>query len=109
MADGTSREELARREALAQIVARNQADTAAALTDLKTQLTTLYDRHVLTKVYEARELLRDARDDAQNERIKRLEENEVANRRIARTALLAGATTVITTILLHFMQKGGSN
>jgi hypothetical protein len=108
-ADEVSGAELARREELARIVARNHAETGTALADLKSQLTTLFDRHVLTKVYEANERARDAREEAQTERIKRLEDNEASNRRLTRGAMLAGATTVITTILLHFMQKGGGS
>ena len=114
MSDEITREELLRREELARVVARNHAETGTQLTELKTQLTAnlatvvnQFDRYVLTAVYEANERARDAREEARDQRVKRLEDNETSNRRGNRSAILACISAVAATIAVAVLTKSG--
>ena len=115
MSDEISREELLRREELARVVARNHAETGTQLTELKTQLTSnlstvinQFDRYVLVAVYEANERARDAREEARDQRVKRLEDNDTSNRRGIRSAVLAGFSAVAAALVVAILTKSGA-
>lgn len=86
---------------LVERIDRNHSEMSTALAKLEAQFVTAsghMDRYVLTQVYDAREKARDAREEARDARVKRLEEDDTANRRGVRTAWLAAAGAVASTV-----------
>ena len=83
------------------VLERNHAETSADIARLEAQIAGIpvqMERYVLAQVYEARERARDAREDARDARIKRIEDDDSAKVRGVRTAWLAAAGAIASTI-----------
>lgn len=75
---------------------RNHAETCADMAKLEMQVAAIpaaMDRYVLARVYEAKEETRDAREKAQDERIKQLQDNDTSKATGARNWLYGLAQT----------------
>jgi hypothetical protein len=86
---------------LVERIDRNHHETTADIARLEAQLavdSAALDRYVLARVYEADEKAREARESARDARIKRIEEDSTAKVRGIRTAWLAAAGAVVSTI-----------
>ena len=116
---------------LERLIERNHAETGQDIARLEAQHATNHaalvaqlDRYLLTQVYDADERARRARDDARDERIKRLEkaaeeeqkrrdEDRTSNRRMLRSAIVVAVfgvvSTVISAALVAALVKGGGH
>lgn len=86
---------------LVERIDRNHKETTADIARLEAQFVSAsasLDRYVLAQVYDAREKARDAREEGRDARIKRIEEDGTAKTRGVRTAWLAAAGAIASTV-----------
>ena len=86
---------------LVERIDRNHHETTADIARLEAQFmsaSAALDRYVLARVYEADEKAREARENARDARIKRIEEDDTAKVRGVRTAWLAAAGAIASTV-----------
>jgi hypothetical protein len=99
---------------LVERIDRNHAETTADIAKLDAQVAAIpavMDRYVLSRVYEADEKAREAREGARDARIKRIEDDGSNKTRGVRSAWLAGISATASAVLIEsvnaLMRSGG--